>query len=107
MQNDIHLPSGGQAYLYEVIGQGSDEVRLRYVSAKFDPSALEPEALLADMTFLCQNNALVLAGGSDAPQHVTVSLADRETEFGILNSDVSQSFEAFTIDRTTCIWEAF
>ncbi len=103
----MQLPSGAQAYLYEMIGQGTDEVRMRFVSDKFDPSALEPDALLADMTFLCENNDLVLAGGIDAPQHVTVSLADREAEFGILDTDVSQSFEAFTIHKTTCIWEAF
>lgn len=101
------MPSGAQAYLYEVIGQGTDQLRLRYVSARFDPSALDPEALLADMTFLCQNNALVVTGGGDMPRHVTVSLADREAEFGIIDPNVSQSFEAFTVDRATCIWEAF
>ncbi len=103
----MQLPSGARAYLHEVIGQGTDEVRLRYVSDKFDPSALKPDALLADMTFLCQNNELVRDGGVYAPRHVTVSLADRESEFGIFNADVSQSFEAFIIQRTTCIWEAF
>lgn len=106
-RENVKLPSGAEAYLYEVIGQGTGELRLRYVSAGFKPGALAPDDLLADMTFLCENNALVLDGRAGGLERAIVSMADREAEFGVLNTDVRQSFEAFTLDETTCIWEAF
>ncbi|WP_324751632.1 DUF6497 family protein [Roseovarius sp. Pro17] len=106
-QDSLQLPSGAQAQLYEVIGQGTAEVRLRYVSAGFDPRGADTELLLADMTFICETNVLEGASQYDTPQNVIVSLADRPSEFGVLNTEVQQIFEAFSVDDNTCIWEAF
>ena len=37
---------------------------------------------------------------------IVVSLADRETEFGQSDPDVTQFFEAYRPVDNTCIWEA-
>ncbi len=103
----MQLPSGAQAHLYEVIGQGTAELRLRYVSAGFDPRGADTEMLLADVTFICETNVLAGASEYNTPQSVIVSLADRPSEFGVLNTEVQQIFEAFTVHGNTCIWEAF
>jgi hypothetical protein len=104
---DVLLPSGISARLYEVIGQGTNELRLRYVSSGFDPLGADPETLLSDMTFLCENSVLPGGVAAETSPRVIISIADRTAEFGVLNTDVRQSFEAFTIDGDTCIWEAF
>jgi hypothetical protein len=106
-QDAVQLPSGLNVQLHEVIGQGTAELRLRYVSAGFDPLGEDPELLLADMTFLCESNGLAREAGAAGTSLVIVSIADRAAEFGVLNTEVRQSFEAFAIDGDTCIWEAF
>jgi hypothetical protein len=38
---------------------------------------------------------------------VIVSLADRESEFGIYDEAVTQVFEAYRVEGGRCIWEMF
>jgi len=103
----VLLPSGRSAELFETIGDGSDDIRLRYVSEGFDPQDVDPEVLLLDMTYLCELRAATFENGNGRGRQITVSIADRPAEFGVLNTDIRQSFEAFSIDAGTCIWEAF
>ncbi|MEX1235170.1 MAG: DUF6497 family protein [Roseovarius sp.] len=103
----VVLPSGISARLHEVIGPEEGHLRLRYVADGFDPLGVDPEVLLADMTFLCENSVLPEVEALGTSPRITVSIADRPAEFGVLDTDVRQSFEAFTIDGDTCIWEAF
>lgn len=101
------LPSGLTVFLHEVLDEGAGDLRVRYVAEGFDPVGLDPELLLADMSALCQINLAAIGGEDVDIGRITVSIADRAAEFGVLNTDVRQSFEAFTIADGTCIWEAF
>ncbi|SEL00937.1 hypothetical protein SAMN05421666_2809 [Roseovarius nanhaiticus] len=101
------LPSGLTVFLQEVLEEGAGDLRVRYVAEGFDPARLDPELLLADMMALCQINLAAIGGENVDLGRITVSIADRAAEFGVLNTDVRQSFEAFTIADGTCIWEAF
>lgn len=106
-QEVIQLPSGGNAQLHEVIATDAAEIRLRYVSQEFESQGADPDALLQDMTFLCETSGLVKRNAGDTPQYVVVSLANRAAPFGVLDEEVRQVFEAFTVVDDSCIWEAF
>ena len=49
MAQPVVLPSGMEAKLHEIIGEGSPELRLRYVSDGFDPMGADSQSLLEDM----------------------------------------------------------
>ncbi|MFX0545604.1 DUF6497 family protein [Roseovarius sp. S1116L3] len=104
---NITLPSGLIAQLHEFIVEDQFKIRLRYVSEGFDPLGMDPEILLTDMTFLCENSDLMPITQPGGTVHVIVSIADQPAEFGVLNTDIRQSFDAFTMADGTCIWEAF
>lgn len=106
-QEIIQLPSGANAQLHEVIETDAQEIRLRYVSQEFDSQGADPDALLEDMTFLCETSSLVQRNAAGTPQYVVVSLANRAAPFGVLDEEVRQVFEAFTVLDDSCIWEAF
>lgn len=106
-QEVIQLPSGANAQLHEVIATDAEEIRLRYVSQEFESQGADPDALLQDMTFLCETSGLVKRNTGGTPQYVVVSLANRAAPFGVLDEEVRQVFEAFTIVDDSCIWEAF
>lgn len=106
-QEVIQLPSGANAQLHEIIATDAEEIRLRYVSQGFDSQGADPDALLQDMTFLCETSSLVQRNAGDTPQYVVVSLANRAAPFGVLDEEVRQVFEAFTVLDDSCIWEAF
>lgn len=107
---DILLPSGINAHLYEVIdesAEGGPVSRFRYVAKALDLGRMAPEAVLTDMTFLCQNNVLPQVAAAAESRTIVVSLADRPAPFGVMDSSVAQIFEVFSIVDHTCIWEAF
>lgn len=109
-EDAITLPTGEIARLHEVIddvGEDQPIYRFRYVSDGFVPGALDADALLDDMTFLCQQGALPRMQTMGDVRPVIISLADRAAPFGVLDSTVAQAFEAFSIDGNRCIWEAF
>ena len=99
------LPSGLAVTLHETI-QG-DPTRLRFVSQDFDPATRDGDALVIDMTALCEAEIARLQPSGRFPGAITISIADRPAEFGVLDTSVSQSFEAFRVENETCIWEAF
>lgn len=106
----IALPSGLRAELQEMIwnrpGQGLT-YRFRFVAAGFSETQ-DVEMVMADLHYLCTNFALDrLANTGPMPGQVIVSLADRPSEFGTFDPDVTQVFEAFRIENGTCIWEVF
>lgn len=107
----VHLSSGALAELQEhLIEQGDDGLvhRFRFVSAGFDPSAGTPEAVMADLTTLCTDYVLPALADTDIrPDLVIISIADHAVEFGVVNPEVRQVFEAFSIRDGTCIWEVF
>ena len=62
----------------------------------------------SDMEFLCRSYALPrLPNIGPRPAQVIISLADQPSEFGEPNPEITQFFEAYSIEGDHCIWEAF
>lgn len=100
----MDLPSGLEAHLQEVLRH--DGVwRFRFVAPGFTRDA-GLETIAADLEHLCNAHALPNAPGA-AGARIIVSLADRPSEFGVLDPETTQVFEAYRVENGTCIWEAF
>lgn len=103
----LALPSGLTATLQEVIWQDGPVARFRYAAPGFDGDS-SLETVQADLAHLCNAHAAprVLAeAAGDA--RIVVSLADGPSEFGVFDPDVTQVFEAYTLENGACIWEPF
>lgn len=107
----LDVPSGQPVTLQEVLVDtvgGQDWLRFRLVAPEIarDTSRIDYEAAAGDMMHLCQELALPYLQEYDLTGDVIViSLADRETEFGVADPDATQFFEAFRIEDNLCIWE--
>ncbi len=105
------LPSGLEASLQEMLwdrpGRGL-VYRFRFVAPALDLSEADLEALQLDLAHLCNGFALPrLANTGPVPSQIIISLADRASEFGVIDPDIAQIFEAYSVSDDTCIWEAF
>lgn len=99
------LPSGLTAQLHEVIEQqaeGAPLYRYRFVAPDFT-GAEEFDAQSSDLQHLCDHVAQAQGGGD----RVVVSLADRPSEFGLLDPEVIQIFEMFRVENGACVWDMF
>jgi len=107
----IALPSGLNARLQEVLtGRPGDGLvyRFRFVAEGFDPQAKDVETVLDDLTYLCNAYAVDRVSSiGPQPRQIVISLADKETEFGIADPSARQVFEAFSVQDDACIWEMF
>lgn len=104
----LDVPSGQPVTLQEVlIDEVGGETWLRFRFVAPDVAGNEDyEATAQDMMHLCENLALpYIAEYALSGDVIVVSLADRETEFGVANPQATQLFEAFRADGTACIWE--
>ena len=106
----VELPSGLRASLQEMIwnrpGQGLT-YRFRFVAEGFAETD-DIDQVMADLHYLCTHYALDrLSVTGPAPRQVVISLADRASEFGTYDPDVTQVFEAYRIEEDACIWEVF
>ncbi|QFT57261.1 hypothetical protein FIU94_00370 [Sulfitobacter sp. THAF37] len=107
----LDVPSGQGVELQEVLVDpvGSQTfVRFRLVAPAIarETSDLDYETVSGDMMHLCQDLALPYIAEFDLTGDVIViSLADRETEFGVADPDATQFFEAFRVEEGRCIWE--
>jgi len=104
------LPSGLEAAIHEMLwdrpGQGLT-YRFRFVAPGFTGEE-EFESIMADLEYLCTTYAIPrLSNVGPVPAQVIVSLADRESAFGVIDAEVKQVFEAYRIENGTCIWEVF
>jgi hypothetical protein len=108
----LRLPSGLEARAFEVITDrpegGGLIYRFRYVAEGFEARPEQLEAIGADLAYLCETHALPrISNIGPQPGQVVISLADRESEFGVYDPAVTQVFEAFRPENGTCIWELF
>ncbi len=105
------LPSGLETRFHEMLWDrpgGGLKYRFRFVADDFSVEQLDFDALQIDLEHLCNEFALPrVSNQGPVPQQVIISLADRESEFGVLNSDVTQVFEAYSVENGACIWEMF
>ncbi|GAA6182341.1 MULTISPECIES: DUF6497 family protein [unclassified Shimia] len=101
--NDIHL----QEILIQTRADNSRVARFRYVMPliRQGVSFMDIEE---DFFHLCIGVAVpYLAISDEKVDQVIISMADRETEFGVTTHLAQQFFEAFSVQDGTCIWEGF
>jgi len=108
----LRLPSGLTARLFEVITDrpagGGLLARFRYVADGFAAGADRLDVIAGDLAWLCEAHAISrLSNIGPQPRQVIISLADRESDFGVYDGAVEQVFEAYRVDGDRCIWEAF
>ncbi len=88
-----------------------------YMATEDDGEALPPapdilfrDPMHDDIVWLCENYVLPrIASPAPRPSEIVISLSDRVTVAGDLESGAVQLFEAFSLpaDRDACIWEPF
>lgn len=108
------LPSGLRPVLQEAILDVKPDGQLTYARYRFvapgivGDKAPDYQARQKDMDVLCNQYALPESTKLDTKvDRIVISIADRESEFGVANPDVTQFFEAFSVKNQTCIWEEF
>ena len=101
--NDIHL----QEILFETRQDNSHVARFRYVMPLIR-QGVEFHEIEEDFFHLCIGVAVpYLAIAEKQVDQVIISMADRETEFGVTTTLATQFFEAFRVEDGGCIWEGF
>ncbi len=105
------VPSGNeialQEILFEVRQDDSRVARFRYVMPLMR-QGLSFAEIEEDFFHLCIGVAVpYLAVQNETVDQVIISMADRETDFGVTTSLATQYFEAFRVENGTCIWEGF
>ncbi|GAA6207977.1 DUF6497 family protein [Cognatishimia sp. WU-CL00825] len=112
LEETLAVPSGYAVQLQEKrvdqLPDGAQVLRLRFVM----PAIARPDHVYSDVAgdfeALCNHLAWRVVGAQSKDiDHIVVSLSDRETDFGVSNSDATQYFEAFTLETDICIWEGF
>lgn len=92
--------------LESISPDGTRVLRLRYVDETL--TSEDHQKVADDFAALCTRDALPRnAKAEQSFDQVVISLANKKSEFGVFNPDVTQYFEAFTLKNDTCIWEAF
>jgi len=101
--NDIHL----QEILFETRQDNTEVARFRYVMPLIR-QGVEFAEIVDDFEHLCIGVAVpYLAIEGKEVDQVIISMADRETEFGVTTTLATQFFEAFAVENGSCIWEGF
>jgi len=110
----ITAPSGLVVTLQEVIwnapGPGGLTTRFRFVAPAIAEAGgtVDTETALSDMLWLCQTYALPrIAQPGPMPSQIVISLADAPLPFGEAHPEVTQLFEAYSLQDGHCVWEVF
>ncbi|WP_294623503.1 DUF6497 family protein [uncultured Roseovarius sp.] len=104
------LPSGLEAHLHETIwNERSTGLAYRFRFVAPDLTGQEDfETKMTDLEYLCNSYAVPrLANIGPQPSQIVISIANRESEFGVIDPDVIQIFEAYRLNQGGCIWEMF
>ena len=107
----IDVPSGQPVELHEVLVDDlGDEVwlRFRFIAPEIarEGGSITYATAEPDFMHLCETLALpYIAEYALSGDVIVISLADRDTEFGLPDPDATQFFEAFRPVDNTCIWE--
>ncbi|WP_425052267.1 DUF6497 family protein [Psychromarinibacter sp. S121] len=110
----VEVPSGQPVEFAEVIrdAKGPKGLTWRFRFVAPDIGHAEGKITFAqaasDMEFLCRSYAVPrLPNLGPRPSQVVISLSDKPSEFGVANPEITQFFEAYSIEGDRCIWEAF
>lgn len=113
-EEPIAVPSGQSITLQEVIwnAPGPDGLtsRFRFVAPAIAEAdgTVDIDTALADMLWLCQNFALPrIAQPGPMPAQIVISLSDAPVPFGEARPEVTQLFEAYSLQDGQCVWEVF
>ncbi|WP_425040842.1 DUF6497 family protein [Primorskyibacter sp. S187A] len=106
----LTVPSGHDVTVLEYLEDADTEgsvLRARYVAPHVN-APQDIDAILEDMTFLCETDALPKRDGlSEIPDRIVVSLSAAPLSFGEINAEVAQYFEVYRIENGRCIWELY
>ena len=105
------VPSGNEIFLQEILFETRDDAsrvaRFRYIMPLIR-QGVEFADIEEDFFHLCIGVAVpYLANEGETVDQVIISMSDRETDFGVLDTLATQYFEAFTVKDGICIWEGF
>lgn len=106
----IETPSGLTVYLQEFIEEPGlfPLLRARFVAPTMTADTPEPETVLGDMEHLCNTVAIPHAQvAGEMPTQIVVSVSAEAMEFGTLDPDIPQYFEAYSVQDGTCMWELY
>lgn len=110
-EETLSLPSGLEARLQEVLTDRPGDglvYRFRFVAEGFVVSEAVLDLVQQDLAWLCETYALPrLPIIGPQPSRLVISLADKPSEFGVYDPDVTQVFEAFSAQDGTCKWELY
>lgn len=105
------LPSGLEARLQEVLTDRPGDglvYRFRFVAGGFAVSDAVLDSVQQDLAWLCETYALPrLPAIGPQPSRIVISLADRPSEFGVYDPEVTQVFESFSAQDGSCQWELY
>jgi len=110
----IEVPSGQPVTLQEVIwnepGPSGLTLRFRFIAPQIAQvgGSVDFETAIIDMQALCRTYALPqLADLGPTPAQIIISLADVAVPFGTAAPEVTQFFEAYSVQDGICTWEMF
>lgn len=84
--------------------------RFRFVAPQIarNEGKITFETAAADMDYLCEAYAIArLPAGAPRAGRIVISLSDRWVEFGEARPEITQFFEAYSVENDSCIWEGF
>ncbi|SEN41821.1 hypothetical protein SAMN04488012_10432 [Palleronia salina] len=106
----VQVPSGQPVEFHEVIRDAPGlglAYRFRFVAPDL-ARGVTFEVAEADMMHLCTSYALPrLPNLGPAPNHVVISLSERQIDFGETVPDIVQFFEVYRPEGTACVWDGF
>ncbi len=109
-EGPLAVPSGQPVSFVEMIWDqpgGGLVYRFRFLAPQIGQK-VGFDSAAADMEFLCREYALPrLAEIGPQPRQIIISLSDRAVDFGVLDSDAVQFFEAYRVENGGCIWEVY
>lgn len=110
-QMPITAPSGQVIEFFEqLVDEETGAVRLRFVAPDLAHPLKRPsfEDITLDLEMLCGEFGLktIRNNGLENTQ-IVISLSSERVDFGVMNSDVEQVFEEFSVENDTCMLEMF
>jgi hypothetical protein len=107
----VAVPSGQAIEFFEQrVDDATGAVRLRFLAPDLDDPLKRPsfEDITLDLEMLCREFGVktTLEDGLENTQ-IVISLSSEKVEYGVINSEVEQVFEAFSVQNGTCMLEMF
>ncbi|MGR3491793.1 MAG: DUF6497 family protein [Shimia sp.] len=105
----MDAPSGTELTFYDSFWEQQDDrwiARFRFIAPAIGDEARYVD-VADDFPYLCNEHALRALDGQEAPDEIVISLASEPIEFGLTDPNITQFFEAFTVEDGHCVWDLF